>query len=260
MLNLNGVLAVLDHHVAINWDDGPTLLKMGAQVRYHTAESATTKLLRVNASQRYSDDPLSFGSANAEIRAMWVWQERNLANGNGWTAQLSVKNESEDELYLDALDIIRIDSGFGGVFSLGAPTGLWQCAFEGKLLSSGDGVGTLVETRPEQSSGGIASLKNWDVWSPNTGTANGFTRNREMLIQPSASNRSQPPALLFRMLGPVDGPTTELQLEITGEKFERFSARLRSEGTLIGSGVTLTSPEVFVVAGDDAEEIKRLRD
>ena len=60
------------------------------------------------------------------------------------------------------------------------------------------------------------------------------------------------------MLGPADGPATELQLELTGEKFERFTARLRSEGTLIGSGVTLTSPEVFVVAGDDVDEIKRI--
>jgi hypothetical protein len=64
--------------------------------------------------------------------------------------------------------------------------------------------------------------------------------------------------LLFRMLGSVDGPATELHLELTGEKFERFTARLRSEGTLIGSGVTLASPEVFVVAGDDAEEIKKI--
>jgi hypothetical protein len=238
MLNLNGVLAVLDHHLAINWDDGPTLLKMGAQVRYHTSESATSKVLRVNASQRYSDEPLSFGSANADIRALWVWQER----ANGWTAQLSVKNESGgdgddgDDLYLDALEIIRIDSGFGGVFSLGAPTGLWQCSAEHILLGGGD-----VET-----------------WSPNTRTASGFTRSKEMVIQPSASNRSRPPALLFRVLGGADGSATELNLELTGEKFERFTARLRSEGMLIGAGVTLPSPEVLIVAGDDAEELKRL--
>ncbi|NJM40635.1 MAG: hypothetical protein HC853_07640, partial [Anaerolineae bacterium] len=224
MLNLNGVLAVLDHHLAINWDDGPTLLKMGAQVRYHTSESATSKVLRVNASQRYSDEPLSFGSANADIRAMWVWQER----ANGWTAQLSVKNESGggvdgddgDDLYLDALEIIRIDSGFGGVFSLGAPTGLWQCSVENLLLGSGDGSQ-------------VSGTFQWDSWSLNTSTASGFTRSKEMVIQPSASNRSHPPALLFRVLGGADGPATELNLELTGEKFERFTARLRCEGMLI---------------------------
>ena len=164
MLNTNGVLAVLDHHVAINWDDGPTLLKMGAQVRYHTAESATTKLLRVNASQRYSDDPVSFGSANAEIRAMWVWQEHSA----GWTAQLSVKNESEDELYLDALDVIRIDSGFGGVFSLGAPTGLWQCGFEGKLLSSGRSsarTNRTAQSRGRQTPARPTALRAAERWS-----------------------------------------------------------------------------------------------
>jgi hypothetical protein len=79
-----------------------------------------------------------------------------------------------------------------------------------------------------------------------------------MVIQPSASNRSSPPALLFRVLGLGDGAPTEINLELTGEKFERFTARLRAEGMLIGSGVTLPSPEIFVVAGDDVGELKRL--
>ena len=244
MINSSGVMAVLDHHVTINWDDGPTLMRMAGQVRYHTNDSPTVQTLRVTASRRSSEEPLCFYSANADLHATWTVQERN----EGWTFQLSVTNENDaeddmaSEIYLDSIEVMRIDSAYGGVFSLGAPTGLWQCNAEHLLLGTGAVADGSVEP---------------DRWALSTPTAAGFIRQRELVVQPSASNRTRPPALLFRALQ-AEGVSTELQLEITGEKFERFVAQHKLDGTLIGAGVTVASPEFWVVAGDDAEELKRM--
>lgn len=249
MINVNGVLAVMDHNITINWDDGPTLHKLAAQVRYHTAESATSKTLRVNASQRYSDDPLSFMVMGDGLRASWIWQER----GPGWTAQLAVMNEGEDDVYLDALDVIRIDFAFGGLFNLGAPPGLWQVATEAVrgLLAA--------PSQPSSNQMGDVATDSPESWSPGTTTATGFMRQRQLIVQPTASNRTRPPAVMIEAFGsPVQDAPTEIQLEANGEKFERLVARYRTEGMLLGAGVNVASPEFWVVSGDDVEELKRL--
>ncbi len=253
MINTNGVLAVLDHHITINWDDGPTMHRVAAQVRYHTTESAALRTARINASQRYSDDPLSFMTTGDGLRASWIWQER----GPGWTAQLSVTNEGADDVYLDALEVIRIDHAFGGLFNLGAPPGLWHVLLENVrgLLAAPSG-GKHMPTESGDPAVG------WESWSPATLTATGFTRRYCLIVQPVVSNRTRPPAVMIRALDgdvPSSSARTEIQLEVSGERFERLSARYRTEGMLLGTGVSVASPEFWVVSGDDAEELRELR-
>jgi hypothetical protein len=58
-------------------------------------------------------------------------------------------------------------------------------------------------------------------------------------------------------LGTAELPT-EIRLEVNGERFERLSARVRADGLAIAGGVVLASPEFWVVAGDDADELRHL--
>jgi hypothetical protein len=242
MLNLSGVFAVLDHGVTLNWDDGPTLHKISAQVRYHTAESSSSKTLRVTASSRYSDDPVSFVAIQDGLRASWVWQERD----PGWTTHLSVVNEGEDDIYLDALDILRIDTVFGGLFNIGAPPGLWQV--------SGDEPTALLAAPTGEDSRDTPV----DSLSSSPATLAGFRRSRELIVRPSASNRSTPPALLFRVLDAASTLPTELVIEANGERFERFYARYKTAASMIANGAGLITPEIWIAAGDDVAELKNL--
>jgi hypothetical protein len=240
MINTTGFMAVMDHGITINWDDGPTLHKIAAQVRYHTGENTSSATLRLTASQRYSDDPLTFMVMGGGLRATWVWQERS----PGWTVQLAVQNDGEEDVYIDSLDVIRIDTAFGGLFNIGAPTGLWQAASESAGLLAAPADAT--------------SESQYESWSAGSTTANGFTRNREFIVQPSASNRSRPPALMIRALDASAGMTTEIIVEMNGERFERAVARARTDGMLIANGVIIASPEFWIVAGDDVDELRRL--
>ena len=226
MINTDGACAVLDHNITLNWANGPTLHKIGAQVRYHTPNSATSQTLRVNATHRASDEPDVYISANADVQAAWTWREL----GPGWCVSLAAKNISDEDVYIDALELLRVDPAFGGVFSLGAPTGLWQCA------------------RAELS---IAGMVEWELWSPALGN---FTRARQMLIQPAASNRLTPPALLFSAPRATE-PAIDLELVLTGERFERFVAASRTDGMLLAPEVTVSTSEVAIVAGDAAFEL-----
>ena len=227
MLNANGILSALDRGITINWDDGPTLHKITAQARYHTGESATAQLLRVGAAHQYSDDPLTFTHSDSLLQAVWVWQE----HGEGWSAQLVISNPSDTDVYIDALETVRIDSAFGGVFSLGAPPGLWRCARENDA--------ELV----------------WEAWAETTASIGGFHRARSMLVQPTVSNRSRPPALLMAMNASTTQLPTDIRLECNGERFDRLTLRTRADGTLLGAGATLTSAEVWIASGDEPEEL-----
>jgi|GEM_PF-1149114 len=254
MINTSGVLAVLDHGITLNWDDGPTLHKIGAQVRYHTAESATSKTVRVTASSRYSDQPDSFMVVQDGLRASWVWQER----APGWTAQLAITNNGEDDIFLDGLDAIRIDTAFGGLFNIGAPPGLWQV--------SGDEAAALLPAPTRTESQMTADDRDpapsqTDISS--TLGNKGFRKSRELIVQPAASNRTRPPALMIRVLDVSLGASagampTELALEANGERFERFVARYKTDGLLVASGVGIATPEFWIIAGDDVAELKNL--
>lgn len=247
MINTHGALAVLDRGITLNWDDGATLHKIGAQVRYRTRETTASQLLRVGAGKRLSDEPLALVGADALVRATWTWREA----GDGWIVHMAVLNTADHDLLIDSIDAIRIDSAFGGLFNLGAPPGLWRCAFE----RDGDPA--------------------WESYGDSAASANGFTRAARMLVQPSVSNRSSPPAVLIRALSAPPAPAqddadgqalsvwspefrTELQLEFNGERFERLTARVRCDGALLAAGVTLATPEVWIVSGDDAGELWRL--
>jgi hypothetical protein len=50
----------------------------------------------------------------------------------------------------------------------------------------------------------------------------------------------------------------EIHLEATGERFDRLTARYRTEGLLLGAGASLASPRFWIAAGDDAEELSQL--
>ncbi|MEO6063185.1 MAG: hypothetical protein ABIQ99_14720 [Thermoflexales bacterium] len=247
MLNTHVAMALLDRGVTLNWDDGATLHKITAQARYHTQNSASIQTLRIGAQQKVNDEPLTLTASDSALEAHWTWSERD----PGWSALLVVRNKSESDLFIDALEVIRVDSAFGGVFGLGAPTGLWRCAREGSPLD-------------------------WEAWSDTAASAGGFVRPAAMLIQPPMSNRSQPPALLVRALGalrnaaaaddetglglalPPSGIPTELRLELSGERFERFAARSRADGLRLAPGVAVASAEFWIIAGDDAAELLAL--
>lgn len=240
MLNSSGILTVLDRGITINWDDGPTLHRITAQVRYHTATLATTQLLRVHATQRFSDDPLIF-TAEGSIKAAWMWRDTHMADSEAivyWTAQLAVTNQTDEDIYLDTLDVVRIDSAYSGQFNIGAPTGLWQCAVESD-----------------------AGLK-WEAWSETASSAGGFNRQRVLLVQPTLSNRSRPPVVLVKVLDPPqDSETahpTEINLEINGERFERMVACTRTDGTLLSPGATLFSARFQIASGDSPDELRQL--
>ncbi|MCS7059969.1 MAG: hypothetical protein RMN25_02280 [Anaerolineae bacterium] len=230
MLNENGILAMLDQGLTINWDDGPTLHKITAQARYHTSTSATSQLMRVRAGRPYSDEPLTFKQADESLQAVWTWQEHR----GGWCAQLVVTNVSDADVYIDTLEVMRIDSSYGGVFNLGAPPGLWRC---------------MKENLPKDK--GIA----WEAWAESTASAGGFVRTQSFIVQPTVSNRSRPPAVIIAV-NPATAPLpTEIHLECSGERFERLSVRTRADGTLIASGAMLASAEIWIAAGDDAAEL-----
>lgn len=231
MLNENGVLAMLDRGITINWDDGPTLHRITAQVRYHTGQSATAQLLRVNAAQPYSDEPLTFKQTDSALQAVWVWQTR----GAGWSTQLAITNISDVDVYVDALDVLRIDSAYGGVFTLGAPPGLWRCAREDEAAPNGAPA--------------------WEAWAERTASAGGFARARWLIVQPAVSNRSRPPAVLIAVNESTAQMPAEIRLECSGERFERLTARSRADGTLVGAGAMLASAELWIASGDDAAEL-----
>ena len=243
MLNTTGVLAVLDRGVTINWDDGPTLHRITAQVRYHTASTATatTQLVRVNAGQKLSEEPLSF-IVEEGLKVTWTWFEGNDGSADTvcWIAQLAVTNQTDDMVCLDTMDVIRIDSAYSGQFNLGAPPGLWQCSRE----SDSD--------KPE-----------WEAWSESTATAGGFTRNGLLLVQPVVSNRTRPPAILVRVEeNPQDaggGLPVEIKLDLNGERFERMVARNSADGTLLAPGVTVVSTRFLIASGDNADELQRIK-
>jgi hypothetical protein len=241
MLNTTGVLAVLDRGVTINWDDGPTLHRITAQVRYHTTSMATTKLVRVNASQKFSEDPLSFIQEDG-LKVTWTWIESNDGDSDVvyWTTQLAVTNQTDEVVYLDAMDVIRIDSAYSGQFNLGAPPGLWQCTRENNTESL-----------------------EWEAWSESTATAGGFTRNGLLLVQPVVSNRTRPPALLVRVdENPQDESgrlPVEIKLDLNGERFERLVAHNRADGTLLAPGVTVVSTRFLIASGDNADELRRIK-
>ncbi len=271
MLNRTGVLAVLDHGITLNWEDGPTLHRMTAQVRYHTDASATQQLVRVFATQHVggeeTEDSEGAGLAGLTfmqedvLRVTWNWLELSLASeaegaaeaADYWAAQLSVINGAEEAVYLDSLDVIHIDSAYSGQFNLGAPPGLWRCARE-RDAPTGD-IGTVDELT-------------WEAWSESTSSAGGFSRTGELLVQPTLSNRSRPPAVVISELAAEGGSAeggaatvdlpTEIKLEINGGRFERLVARQRTDGALLPPGEAVVSSRFLVASGDDAAELRRL--
>ncbi len=227
MLNTNGVLAILDHHIGLNWDDGPTLLRVAAQVRYRFGAFAGVHTLRVTASSRCGDDPQCFNARNNDISAVWTLTEVP----PGYAAQLAITNCGDDDVVLEGCDVVRIDAAYGGIFNLGAHPALWRVA----------------HNAPGQ-------LK----WEQLMGDAAQITRDDLLLLQPSASNRGALPALRFSTLAGEARRLTRFELQASPDKFERFCASVPLDGMLLAPGVTIVTPEVWIVAGDDVRELRAL--
>jgi hypothetical protein len=220
MRNTTGALAVLDHHIGINWDDGPTLMRIGAQVRYRHTPDGAQHLLRVNAGSRRADAPLTFESRADDLHAIWTWAERD----DGFSAQLALINEGEDDVLLEGIDVIRIDSAFGGIFNLGAPIGLWQ-------------------------------VRDGQDWLPWPGERAELIRSRDIMIQPSASNRTTPPVL--RVLALDDAPEVTMRLTAEDARFQRFSAGCDYGSGPLAPQVTLQTPEIWLISGTDPGDVTR---
>jgi hypothetical protein len=248
MLNTTGRLAVMDHGVTLNWEDGPTLHRMTAQVGYHTAMSPTAQPLRMRVlattSHEGDGDPFTFTQTDESIRAEWTWREGIPTHAPSeavlhWVVQLAVTNLTDQDLFLDTLDVIRIDAAYAGQFNLGAPPGLWRCADES-----------------------FPTDVRWEAWSQSAASAKGFRRSHELLVQPSMSNRTRPPALLVRV---ADATTelaqpvpTEIALEMSGERFERMTARTVGAGARLAANSTFASAWFLLASGDDVGELRGL--
>lgn len=226
MLNRAGTLTPGERGVTLSWEDGPRLARIGAQARYHTPHAASVQTLRISVT-----DPRTVRDSTLEAR--WVWR----AEDAGWRVHLEVHNVGDAPIFLDALEPLRIDSAFGGALNLGAPSGLWRCA-------RGDGA--------------------WECWSDNAAATGGFSRSGRMLMQPAASNRSHPPALLFVThtsggVGAPESSSCDFRVDLSGERFERFTALTRVDGLPLAPGEAACSPSVCLVVGDDAAELLNLR-
>ena len=79
------------------------------------------------------------------------------------------------------------------------------------------------------------------------------TTRGQLLLQPPASDRSSPPAVMFRAIG--DAPTVQMTLDIGTAKFERLVIAHDLGNTKLAPAVTLASPEIWVIAGDNQQEL-----
>jgi hypothetical protein len=245
MLNATGVLATMDHGLTLNWEDGPTLLRMTARVSYRYAGDASALDVRVLADHRLGDEPLSFLHEENAIRAAWIWREvpisQDLDSGiRYWTTQLSVTNISQEDIHLDSLEALRIDYAYSGQFNLGAPASEWRIA-------------------SDQQEGTIA----WENWSQSADNTQATTHFRNLLIQPATSNRTRPPAIMVRALEddahtPSGSLPVEIELTTKAGIFQSLVARNRTDGIPLSSNITIVSSEFLIAAGDNAEELRHL--
>jgi len=132
---MDAFLSVIDHGITINWEHGPTLHKLLAQVRYRSVsdDAADTPVItmRIGASQRCAEatddveDAYCFAASNGDLAAQWIWQ----AHQSGWSTNLILRNISDESIAIEAIDLVRIDAQTG-LFTLGAPVTAWQMAME----------------------------------------------------------------------------------------------------------------------------------
>lgn len=80
---------------------------------------------------------LTLISADPLLQATWRWQFVELLGAPLWQVSLDVLNRSEESVYLDSMDVLRVEHDVGGMFNLGAPPGLWRCARENALTVLG---------------------------------------------------------------------------------------------------------------------------
>jgi hypothetical protein len=225
MLNPNGVLAVLDRHITLNWDDGPTLMRIGAAIRYRVARSDSPdhddepRTLSINASSRCGDDPPCFNAFNERdgISATWTWTE----TPPGYAAQLGISNIGENDLELLGIDLLSIDGARGGVFNLGAPAANWS------TISDDAESSTALQT-----SGG----------------------RRELVVLATETTRSRPTALAFVV--PADAFNARFALDRQDGRFHTLQVSILFDAPrLLGEGAVIALPEVRIASGDDAREL-----
>jgi hypothetical protein len=229
MLNPNGVLAVLDRHITLNWDDGPTLMRIGAAIHYrveagagHEPDDANgePRTLLINASSRCGDDPPCFNAFNERdgISATWTWTELP----PGYAAQLTISNIGEADLRLVAIDLLSIDGARGGVFNLGAPASTWT------TISDASETATALQTRDGK---------------------------REFVVLANETTRSRPTAIAFAV--PAETFGAQFSLDHADARFQAFRVRVRfDEPRLLGEGALIALPEVRIASGDDARELR----
>jgi hypothetical protein len=222
VINETGLLAVLDHHIALNWDDGPTLMRIAASVDYLPAAFSSNKTLTVNANFRVSDEPLCLQNMADGLRSTWTWREA----APGFACGISIANEGDDTVYLNRVDLMRIDARQGGQLNLGAPASLWR-------VSS-------AETRNPE----------WQVID----AIDGSGIDAACVLQPVASSRSTPPCLYFRRLD-GDGPAMRFRFALDGDKLGRFAASCEFASQPLAPGISIALPEVFIASGPSAEAL-----
>jgi hypothetical protein len=225
MLNHNGMLAVLDRHITLNWDDGPTLMRIGAEVRYQVAgiddDDDPQRTLMINASSRCGDDPPCFNAFNEDdgITATWTWVD----GVPTFSSQLTIGNIGDDDLRLTCVALVAIDGARNGVFNLGAPPSLWS------TLSDDAQASSQALAAPDGS--------------------------RTFVVYCDASTRSRPTALAFAVRGDTLGARFELRT--AQDRFQALRVAIDfSPARLLGAGATMALPEVLITSGDDPRELR----
>ena len=234
MINTSGFLSVIDHGITVHWEDGPTLHKMVAQVRYRLSvdEDSPVENLRVGASQRCADwdadaeEAQCFMAANADINAQWLWRKV----GAGWTAMLVIRNSGEGDIFVDGLDIILIDAQRNGLFRLGATPDMWQIHHATQEL--------------------IVQPERVDHRHPPAVMFRALSDTAVLTIMDEATDSDAPTE--------IANATVAMKMMIHEDRFAKFDVIAEAIGTVLSPQAEIQSCKVWVVAGDDVAELRQL--
>lgn len=232
MINPNARFTVLEHCITLNWDDGPTLHKLIAQVRYHRPGSVTARTLRVFATHYAGEPCVAFQRREEDLEVHWEWCA---LGGGGAPVSKSAMRAAKKCLWIRSTCSTSSTPQAGSSTSVRRPgygSVLWRAAW----LRVERLLGKCGRRAQEQAKGLHAVLSCW---------------------YPTVSNRTRPPALLIRALPSASPLPTELRLNLNGERFERLTARCKTDGLLLAPGETVRSAWFWLLSGDDPAELLR---
>jgi alpha-galactosidase len=223
--------------VSLSWPDGPALRSVVARVLYRVAGKARD--LRLTRPDR---------AVSADgLRATW----RRESAEEGIDAWIEVAGEGPGDVLLDALDVLAVEAGDGGVCDLGAPIARWtfyQNGWQSRTPTFARRPGESLYTEP-----GTPAYRR--MHQPHHDPARGDDPSSEWVTvlgppRPVSQGASWPRSL---MLGYVTTARqlSELRLDLEGAGFGALVARCHLDGIVLRPGETIRSERLWVRAGPD---------